>query len=60
MLDDTVTISGQDFGSSPGSVTLGGQPIDSSNLSGWGMDKVAFSVPAVKTMLAVATSTASP
>jgi len=43
---DTVTISGQDFGSAPGSVTLGGQPIDSSNLSGWGMDKVTFAVPA--------------
>lgn len=43
---DTVTINGQDFGSSPGTVTLGGQALDSSNLSGWGMDRITFAVPA--------------
>lgn len=55
---DTVTINGQDFGSSPGTVTLGGQPLDASNLSGWGMDKITFSVPAGAVPGAVGMTTA--
>ena len=39
---DPVTISGQDFGSSPGQVTMAGQPLD---LTGWGMDQVTATVP---------------